>query len=194
MLWDQLPALCHASPNLFTTCLVSSQSGVNIVSLLRDLDCSWSNHISCHLNTGYFSYMFITDASFQMSAKNNVTIPAKCFALPSANQPVGYSSKRAPSSFRTFNPNACLFNVTLCFLLAYPLNQTMTVCFHTVLHFCNSCKLKSCFSVNFFISLTTLNVSLHPLIFTNHFCEYPWIYLQKQSFPLAQKCKGLLST
>lgn len=139
MLWDQLPALCHANLNLFTTCLVSSHSGVNIVSLLRDLDCSWSNHISCHLNTGYFSYMFIRDAYFQMSAKNNVTIPAKCFALPSANQPVGYLSKIAPSLFYLF---ACLFNVTSCFLLAYPLNQTVSVHFHTVLHFCNSCNWK----------------------------------------------------
>lgn len=149
MLWDQLPAFCHANPNLFTTCLVSSQSGVNIVSLLRDLDCSWSNHISCHLNTGCLSYMFIINAYFQMSAKNNVTIPAKCFSLPSASQPVGYLSKMAPSPFLTFNANACLFNVTSCFLLACPLNQTVTVCFHTVLHFCNSCNLKSCFCVIF---------------------------------------------
>lgn len=194
MLWDQLPAFCHANLNLFATCLVSSQSSVNIISLLKDLDCSWSNHISCHLNTGYFSYMFIIDAYFQTSAKNNVTISGKAFASPSANPPVGYSSNMAPSSFLTCNPNAYLFNVTSCFLLAYPLNQTVTVCFHTVLHFCNSCNLKSCFYVNFFLSLTFLNVSLCPMIFTKHFSEYPWIYLQKQSFSLAQKCKGLLST
>lgn len=63
---------------------------------------------------------------------------------------VGYSSKMAPSSFLIFNRNACLFNVTSCFLLAYPLNQTVAVHFHTVLHFRNSCNVKSCFCVNFF--------------------------------------------
>lgn len=88
--------------------------------------------------------MFIIDTYFQMSSKNNVTISAKVLLY------VGYLSKMAPPSFLIFNPIACLFNVTSCFLLAYPLNQTVTVHFHTVLHFRNSRNMKSCFCVNFF--------------------------------------------
>lgn len=59
----------------------------------------------------------------------------------------------ARSSFLIVNPNVCLFTVPSCFLPGYLLNQIVTVCFYTVLHFRNSCKLKSCFYVKIFSAI-----------------------------------------